>query len=268
MLANLSQQREEHTRRHAKKEHVEAPTIRSTAGERGPRVKELRVFEQDENERRQQEYNPDRLRPGLQLVDQGHAEENDRDDHQGTHEVTDDQIQPEGQLKCLRPDRSLDGEENEGERGVDQRRDGRADVAESGAAGQQVDVHVGHAAPVGDRQAHQEDHQRYDQHGRHGVLEPEAQRDARANGFEGEERYPANRGVGHDARRPSTIRTRRVTQSVILKRLVGHPGLVFASDSRHRLGRSIGGCAPQRLGYLIGAVKVPLPNASGNVAQA
>ena len=63
-----------------------------------------------------------------------------RDDDQRTDDVAGEQRNPEAHFQRERHDRRFDREEQERERGVDQRRDGRADVAEAGAARQQIDV--------------------------------------------------------------------------------------------------------------------------------
>ena len=190
----------------------------------------------------------------LQPVDRSDAEEDDRDDDQRAQQVANDDVQAQRQFEGLRPDGGLDGEEDEGERGVDQRRDRRADVAEAGAARQQVDVDAGHAAPVGDRQADEKDQQRDHGHRQHRVGKAEADRDAGADGFERQKRDAAERRVRHHARRPAAVGAGGVAQCVVLQRLLGHPRLVLAPDSKHRRGRS---CRARRPGRAEGNARPP-----------
>ena len=65
LFANLTHQREEHTRCGAEQKHVEAAAGPGTAIERRPRLQERGVLDKDETERCHQEHDPDRLRPGL-----------------------------------------------------------------------------------------------------------------------------------------------------------------------------------------------------------
>ena len=186
----------------------------------------------DEDERQDVEDDPRRLGPFLEDRDLGEAVGHQRDHHQGVEEIADPQRHPEAELQRQRQDRRLQREEDEGERRVDQRRDRRADVAEAGAARQQVDVHPRLGGVVGDRQAGEEQH-RADEHDRHhGVVEAVRERDRAADRLQSQERDRADGGVGDPAHRPAPSPARGEAQREILQRLVGDPLVVGAALAR------------------------------------
>ncbi|MNS78824.1 hypothetical protein D3C72_1124550 [compost metagenome] len=77
----------------------------------------------------------------------------ERNDHDGGDDVADPQGNAERQLQRAGHDRRLDGEEHEGEGGVDQRGDGGADVTEARAACQEIDIDAVTDGVTADRQA-------------------------------------------------------------------------------------------------------------------
>ena len=90
-----------------------------------------------------------------------------------------------------------------GERGIDQRRDRRANVAEAGAARQQVDVDAAARGMIGDRQAAAEDDDADHQDGGRGIGDAVVQRDGAADRLQRQERDRAECGVGDARCRPA-----------------------------------------------------------------
>ncbi len=158
LLADLCDQCQRHGAGGAEGQQVERATVAFAAGETGQIAQCLGVLGDDEDVGQQQQDQPDRLRPELQAVDQGDAVGHQRHDDDRTDHIGECQRDAEIQLQRQRHDRRFEGEEQEGEAGVDQRGDGRADVAEAGATGQQVHVHAVARRVVTDRQPGEEDH--------------------------------------------------------------------------------------------------------------
>ena len=234
LLADLRDQRKGHRAPRPHRQPVELVTV--AAAELGEGGVQLRLAHQHDEEGRQQQHHEHRLRPRLQAADPGDAVRDQRDHRQRTQQIPPQDGQPEPQLERQRHDRRLDGEEDEGEGGVDQRGDGRADVAEAGATGQQVHVHRLAGGVVADRQAGEEDHQRHQADRPHGVGEAPVQRDRAADGLHRQEGHRAQRGVGDARERPLAKAARRVAQRVVLQRLVGDPAVVLATDVDDALG--------------------------------
>ena len=201
LLADLRNQRQHDRGGGAEQHEVEAggAALRS-ADEAGPSLERIRAIGRDEDEGQDVQHHPDRLRPELKAADEGDAVRHQRDDHQGANDVADGERHAEAFLQRHRHDDGFDGEEDEGEGGVDQRGDGRADIAEPGAAGQQVDVDAVFRRVIADRQAGGEDQQPHRQNRRHGVGEAAAQRDGAADRLEREKRDRAEGGVGDPQR--------------------------------------------------------------------
>ena len=129
----------------------------------------MRVGVGDRGEGQDVQDDPERLRPQLEAADQGDAVRHERNDDDGADEIADRARNAEAHLERGRQDDRLDREEDEGEGRVDQRGDGRADIAEAGAARQQVDVDAAFGCVIGDRQAAAEDDDADDEDGRGGV---------------------------------------------------------------------------------------------------
>ena len=191
------------------------------------------------DERQHQHHEPQRLGPHLQPADGGDAVGDERDHHQRADQVAPGRRDVERELERVGHDRRLEREEDEGERGVDQRGDGRADVAEAGAAREQVHVHAVARRIDADRPAGQEDDQAGGEDGPERVDEAVVDQQRAADGLEHEERRGAEGGVGHPHRRPLAKRPRREAQRVVFHRLAGDPAVVVAAhlhDALHRIG--------------------------------
>ena len=146
-------------------------------------------------------------------------------------EIADRARDAEAHLQRRRQDHRLDREEDEGEGGVDQRGDGRADVAEAGAARQQVDVDAVFGGVIGDRQAAEEDDDADDEDRRGGVGEAVVERDGAADRLQRQERDRAERGVGDAGGGPAPRALGGEAQRVVFQRLVGNPLIVLAPDA-------------------------------------
>ena len=129
----------------------------------------------------------------------------------------------------------LDRKEDEGEGGVDQRGDGRADVTEAGAAGQKIDVDAAFGGVIGDRQAAAEDDDADDEDGGGGVGDAVIEGDGAADRLQRQERDRAERGVGDAGGGPAPRALGGEAQRVIFQRLVGNPLIILAPDAVYPL---------------------------------
>ena len=241
LLADLHDQRAPDRAGGAEHEPVKATVAREVARKAGKRAKGARIADGDGGVGQGEQHEPEPLCPGLQPRDQCDAPQYERNDHDGADDVAPDngpvQVKPQRQ----RHDGGLEREKDEGERRVDERGDGRADIAEPGTAGQQIDVHSVAGGVIADGQAREEGHDRDRQDRPERIGEPVVQGHDRADGLERQERHASHGCIGHAPFRPLAKRMWRVAQRVVLKGLVGHPGVVFTPDADDFLvGRSHG----------------------------
>ncbi|MGY3528432.1 hypothetical protein ACVISU_001200 [Bradyrhizobium sp. USDA 4452] len=205
------------------------------AGEFAPLGEGMRIGPGDRRERHDVEDHPQRLGPELEAADQRDAVDDERNDHDRADQIADRPRDAEAHVERAGQDHRLDGEEDEGEGGVDQRGNGRADIAEAGAAGQQVDVDAAFGGMVGDRQSAQEDDDADDQDRGRGVHRTVVQRDGAADRLQREEGDRAERGVGNASGGPAPRALGGEAQRVVFQRLVGDPLIVLAPDAVYPL---------------------------------
>ncbi len=257
LFADLSDQREYDGRSGAEQDEIERLSLRARdPGKCRPSLERPDVGKCDKGERKEMQADPDRLRPKLQAADEGDAVRHERNDDQRAQHVACEQRNAEAHLQRKRHDRGFDGEEQKGERGVDQRRDRRSDVAEAGAAGEQVDVDAIGRGVIGDWYAGEKDQRANDENGAGRVDEAVVDGDRSADGLEREERDRADRGIGHREARPSARTLGRETKRVVLQRLVRDPLIVAAPDANDALLRCHGRSRLRR------SLAVALPRAS------
>ena len=230
LFANLRHQRQGHGAGGAERQQVEAATFAFPAGKAGQVAQGLRVLDDHKHIRQQQQQQPHRLAPDLQAIDQGDAIGHQGNDQDRAKHIGQRQRNLEIQLQGQGHDRRFEGKEQEGETGVDQRGDGRADIAKAGAAGQQVHVHAVARGVVTDGQAGEEDDQAHRQNRPQGIGEAIAQGQGAADGLQGQERHGAQGGVGDAQLRPLAKRLGREAQGVVFQGLVGDPAVVVAAD--------------------------------------
>ncbi|MNY12458.1 hypothetical protein D3C86_1455400 [compost metagenome] len=125
----------------------------ANAGKGPPEIVFFPVHQGDEDEGQDVQHDPERLGDDLETADEAHAMGDERNDHDGGDDVADPQGNAERQLQRAGHDRRLDGEEHEGEGGIDQRGDGGADVTEARAACQEIDIDAVADGVTADRQA-------------------------------------------------------------------------------------------------------------------
>ncbi|EGF32163.1 hypothetical protein IMCC9480_2837 [Oxalobacteraceae bacterium IMCC9480] len=236
LLADLRDQRKGHRRGGTEQGQVERSATFGAAGKMHQVGQGGRFLVEHAHIRQHQQHDPDGLGPELQTTDPGDAPGHHRDDHQRTGNVAERQRQAEIQLHRLRHDRCFERKENEGERRIDQRRDGRADVAEAGTARQQVHVDAVSGGVITDRQTSQEDQHRHAQDGPERIRKSVAQRDRAAYRFKREERHGPHRGIGQAELGPLAKRARREAQRVVFQRFIGDEGVVVAADLDDALG--------------------------------
>ncbi len=216
------------------------PAAAPRPGKFAPDLEARPVLPGDEAERQDVEPDPQRLGDDLEAADPRHAVGDQRNHRDGADDVADGQRNAEADLERRRHDRGFDGEQDEGEGGVDQRGDGRADVAEAGAAGQQVDVDAVARGVARHRQAGEEQQDAGDDGGGDGVGDAVGQGDGAADRLQRQEGDGADGGLRHARCRPSPRALGGEAQRIVFQRLVGDPAVVFPTDrqdplsSRHR----------------------------------
>ena len=209
--------------------------VAMVAGKVPPFSKRMRIGPGDRRERQDVENDPERLRPELEAADQRDAVGHQRNDDDGGDQIADRARNAEAHLQRGRENDRLDRKEDEGKGRVDQRGDGRADVTEAGAAGQQVDIDAAFGGMVGNRQSAAEDDDADDQNGSSGVCRAIVKRDGSADGFQRQKRDRAKRSIGDAGGRPSPRALGGEAQRVVFQRLVGNPLIILAPDAVYPL---------------------------------
>ena len=221
--------------RGAELQQVEAGIGRAETGEVAPDLEAPPVLPGDEADRQDVEADPQGLGDELEAADARHAVGDQRDHRDGADDVADGQRNAEAQLERRRHDRGFDGEEDEGEGGVDQRGDGRADIAEAGAAGEQVDVDAVARGVARHRQAGEEQEDAGDDGGGDGVGDAVGERDRPADRLQRQEGDGADGGLRDARGRPAPRALGGEAQRIVFQRLVGDPAIVFATDRQDSL---------------------------------
>ncbi|MGY4346972.1 hypothetical protein ACVWXM_003439 [Bradyrhizobium sp. GM7.3] len=205
------------------------------AGEFAPFRERVRVGPGDRREGQDVQDDPDRLRPELEAADQRDAVGDKRDDRDRADEIADRARNAEAHLERRGQDHRFDREEDEGEGGVDQRRDGRADITEAGAAGEQVNVDAAFGGIIGNRDAAAEDDDGDDEDRGGGVGNPVIQGDGAADRLKREKGDGAQGSVGDAGSGPPARALGGEAQRVVFQRLVGDPLVVLAPDAIYSL---------------------------------
>ena len=182
-----------------------------------------------------QQQEPQRLRPDLQAADGGDTVRDQRNHDQRADQIAPTWRNAECQFQRVGHHRGLQRKEDEGEGCVDQRGDGRADVAKTGAAREQVHVHTVARGVDADRQAGQEDDQAGGQNGPEGVGKAILHQQRGANRFQNQKRCRAKSGVGDAPLGPLAKALRCKAQRVVLHGFARDPGVVITSDQRDAL---------------------------------
>ena len=210
---------------------------RVNAGKAEPDAHRLPVRQRNENERQDVENDPEGLGQKLEAADQGDAMGDQRDHRHGAEDVADPQRYAEGIFEGARHDRGFDGEENEGEAGVDQRGEGGADVAETGAARQQVDIHPVARGIAGDGQAHEKQHRTARQNRGKGIGRAIGQGDGPADCFQSQKgNRPAGR-MGNGAAGKAAGALGGEAQRIVFQGLVVDPLIVMPAHRQDALTR-------------------------------
>ena len=121
LFADLCRQRKDHGRAETEERDIEAMVDRAEeTGIAGPVAHRFKPLGCDEDEGGKLQHHPERLRPCLEPADEGHPVGDEGDDGDRADDVADRQRQSRDQFQRLGDDRRLDGEEEEGEAGIDQ----------------------------------------------------------------------------------------------------------------------------------------------------
>ena len=120
LLSHLGDEGNAHGQRGAKELEIEhaAPAIRAAIGPQA--AQHVGLLEEDEDVGQDQQEQPQGLGQGLQAADGRHPVGDQGNNHQGADQVTPGRRNVKGQLQGVGHDRRLQGEENEGEGGVNQ----------------------------------------------------------------------------------------------------------------------------------------------------
>jgi hypothetical protein len=131
----------------------------------------------------------------------------------------------------------FDRKQHEGEARIDQRGDGRADVTEARAAGEQVDIDTVADRIAADRPADPQhgDGGRDDRKKRIGGAV--GKRDRAADRLQRQEGNGADGGLGNAAGGKPAGALGGETEGVVFQRLVGDPTIVFTPDGNDALPR-------------------------------
>jgi hypothetical protein len=230
LLADLGEQRQQDAGGEPEPGEIEVGPAAVEAREAGERPQRPRALRRHEDQRQQAQAEPDRLAPDLEPADQPDPVDDEGNHRPRAEQVADAERQPEAELQRQRHDRRLDGEEQEGEARVDQRRDGRAEIAEPRAPGEQVHVDAVPGGVDRDRRRGGEDDQADDQHGRDRVGEASRQRQRPADRLQRQERDRAEGGLRDLEARPAPRLLGGEAEGVILQRLVGDEAVVVPAD--------------------------------------
>ena len=243
LLADLRHQRQDHRRRRAKAREVERrraarrPRHCVDAGEGAPEVNLSPVGEGDEDDRQDVEHDPDRLRQDLEAADQLDAVCHQRNYRHRADDEADPQRHAESELQRPRHDRGLDGKQDEGKARIDQRGDGRADIAKARPPGEEVDVDAVPHGKARDRHADDEDGDAGDDDGDHRIGGAIGEGDRAADRLERQEGNGPDRGVRDAVARIAAGALGGEPERIVLKGLVGDPAIVLASDGKDALPR-------------------------------
>src|SRR5258706_5753780 len=126
------------------------------ARESGPLIERQQSVRADVDERNQLQCAPKDLGPKLKSAEKSEAVRYERNDDQRTQQISSGKRQAEAHLQSDRHDRRFQSKKDEGERGVDERCDRRADIAKSSASREKVDVDSVFCGIVADWQTERE----------------------------------------------------------------------------------------------------------------
>ena len=189
-----------------------------------------RMLVQHVGQRHDQHREPERLRPHLQPADGGDAMGHQRNHHQRAEQVAPGRRNVECEFDGVGHDGRLEREEDESEARVDERGDGRADVAEAGATREQVHVDAMSRRIHADRPAGEEDDQPGGEDGPERVDEAVVDQQRAAHRLEHQKRGRTERRVCHAQGRPLSERAWREAQRVVFHGLARDPAVVVAAN--------------------------------------
>ena len=188
LLAHLCNQRNAHGQRRTKQVPLEGTPLPICPGIVHHLGKHTRVQHRDGHKGNDHHDQPQRLRPHLKTADHRHPVRDQRNHHHRTDEVAPGQRNAQRQLQRVGHDGRFQRKKDEGERRVNQRGDGGADVAKPGATGQQVHVHPVAGGIDADGQSRHKNQQARRQDGPERIQKTILHQQRRAHGFQDQER--------------------------------------------------------------------------------
>jgi hypothetical protein len=238
LLTDLGDQRKDDGGGGSKQDEIErSPADAGDPGELGPAFERCAINGRDKDEGQEMQHDPCWLRPELKPADESNAMRHQRNHDQRAEHVAYEKWDAQTHLEGERHDRGFDGEEEEGERGIDQRGDCRSEIAEAGAAREQIDIHAIGRCVIGDRQTGQQDEDADDNDGGSAVDEAVIDGDRAADGFQRQKRNSADGGVGDAQARPAARGLGGEAKRVVFQCLVRDPLIVIAPNANDALLR-------------------------------
>jgi hypothetical protein len=258
LLAHLGDQRDTDRERSTEEVQIEPDFARLDSVVVRDARKRTRIAHDHIGKGHHQHQQPDGLRPDLQPADRRNSVRDQWNDHQRADQVAPGRRDAQRQLQRIGHHRGLEREEDEGEGGVDQRGQRGTDVAEAGAAGEQVHVDAVARGIDADGQAGKEDDQPGGQDRPGGVDEAVLHQQRGADRLENQEGRGAAEGrAGHAPFRHAAKALRGEAQRVVLERLARHPAVVVAPDLDDALRRFVAG--ERRNGGRVHIAQVQVP---------
>ena len=246
LLAHLGDQGHPHRQGRAKALQIKPGRKPTLAAIRPQTSQRLRIAGQHHCVRQHQQSQPQRQGPQLHPADGGDAVHNQRNHHQGAQQIPPRRRQTQAHLQRISHDRRFQGKKDKGERGVNQRSNGRADITKPGAPSEQIHVHAKPCGTHADRPPRQRDDQTGGKNRPERIDEPRLHQHGRANRLQHQKRRrPPKRRLRHPPHRPLTKTARSKTQRVILQRLPRHPTVVIPTH----LDNTLRGRAVRRIGH-------------------
>ena len=254
LLAHLRDQGNAHRQRRAKGQHVELAIRTRSAWVSGQILQDVRMVAKHIDEGQHQHHQPDGLRDQLQAADDRHPMGDQRHHHQRTDQIAPGRRDVERQIQRIGHHGRFQRKEDEGEGRVDQRGDGRADVAKARAPREQVHVQAVAGRVHADGPAHQQDDQPRRQNRPEGVDEAVVHQQGRPQSLQHQKGCHPEGRVGHPRLAPAPGRARREAQRVILQSFGRHPAVVVPTHLHHALQSVAGGLGGEKQVWVLHGV--------------
>ena len=229
LLAHLGDERHAHGQRRTKMKPIKTsqiarrPTMAHQLGQC------TRFVPPHPHKSQQHQAQPQPLGPDLKARNGRHPVCHQRNHHQRAQQIAPHQRYAQRQLQRVGHDGRLQRKKDEGERGVNQGCERRAQIAKPRAPGEQIHVHPMARSGDADGQPGHKNDETGAHNGQRRIHKTVLQQQGGANGFEHQKRRCAKCGVGHLPARHAAGALRRVAQGVVFQRVAADPTVVVAA---------------------------------------